>query len=308
MPILSVYEFFQLFPDEPAAYSYSETRRWPNGPECPFCHSTRNSRQRDYRYLRCKDCRSRFSVRTRTVFESSHIPLHKWLYLAYISHTDRSGINSVQLAREIGISQKSAWFMLHRLREACTPDLDSPDFPALSGVVEIDETYIGGKVTNWPNHRRKRYHHTHGPYAKQVVFGMRQRGGPVIAFPVPEVNRKTLFPYILRYVARGSIVFTDEAGVYVPLRDFYSHFSVRHSIRQWVNGPVNTASIETVWNVIKRKYRDHNWWSHKHSHRYINEAVFRLNEGRPDEATLTVVDRMLSGAVGKRLKYRELIE
>ena len=124
--VLSVYEFFQFFPDEVSAYQYTESRRWPDGPECPHCHSTRNSRQRDYRYFRCKDCRQRFSVRTKTVFESSHIPLHKWLYLAYLSHTSRTGTNSLQLYRELGITQKSAWFMLHRLRTAVAPDYDSP--------------------------------------------------------------------------------------------------------------------------------------------------------------------------------------
>ena len=149
-----------------------------------------------------------------------------------------------------------------------------------------------------------------GPYAKQIVFGVRQRNGPVAAFPVLAVNQKTLFPFILRHVARGSTIYTDENPVYIGLRKWYSHLSVVHSKRQWVaregGRDVSTASIESFWNVVKRKYRDHTWWSKKHSPHYIDEAAFRLNHARPETDTFTVLDRIVRGAIGKRLKYREL--
>ena len=148
---ISTYEFFQQFPDERAAVEYMESRRWPNGVTCAYCESPRTSRQKDYRYHQCKDCRKKFTVRVGTIFERSHISLDKWLYAMYLLETARKGISSLQLSKELGITQKATWFMLRRLREAC--DIEAE--PLISQV-EVDETYIGGKEAN--KHEWKKRH------------------------------------------------------------------------------------------------------------------------------------------------------
>ena len=140
---ISTFEFFAKFPNERGALEYFESRRWPDGICCLHCGSERTSRLQECQYHRCKDCRKKFTVRKGTIFEGSHIPLHRWLYAMYRLQTARKGISSLQLSRELGITQKSSWFMLHRLREAC--DIE-PDL--LKGEVEIDETYVGGKEKN----------------------------------------------------------------------------------------------------------------------------------------------------------------
>ena len=299
---LSVYEFFQHFPTEESAYTYYENHRWPDGPVCPSCESQRISRQKDYRYLRCKDCRRKFTVRTNTVFESTHISLDKWLFVAYLMETARKGISSLQLSKELGITQKSAWFMLHRLREACHPDL-----PPLEGQVEIDESYLGGRVSNMTNARRKN-HTGRGPVGKQPILGMRERDGFVVAFPVEDTKMATLEGKILDNVEPGTKVYTDESRSYTNLGYFFDHETVNHSAREFVRGDASTNSIESFWAVLKRSYHGtYHWWSFKHSHRYVNEAAFRLNEGNCRRHTLKRIDSLLEGAQDKRLKYKTLI-
>lgn len=140
---ISTFQLFEMFPDQEAARLYLEGRLWPMGPKCPVCGLGERITVRKAGFYRCNQCKEDFTVRTGTIFERSHIPLHKWLYGMYLMVTARKGISSMQLSKEIGITQKSAWFMLHRLREACGPDLDK-----LRGVIEIDETYIGGVEAN----------------------------------------------------------------------------------------------------------------------------------------------------------------
>lgn len=201
--------------------------------------------------------------------------------------------------------------MLHRLREACAPDFF--EMPSLEGEVEADETVLGGKVVNYSNERLRRYREKYGGRArgsvgKQVIFGMKQRGGLIVAFPVPDATGTTLISHIRSLVAPGTVIFTDESGAYSRLHRHYEHHTVNHSLRQWVKGPATTASVESFWALLKRSYHARVWFSFKHAHRYINEATFRLNYARRDSETLEVVDRILAGAVGKRLRYRELIQ
>lgn len=140
---VSTFQIFQIFPDQESARVYLEKRLWPKGARCPICGLGERITVRKAGYYRCNQCKEDFTVRTGTIFERSHVPLHKWLYAMYLLVTARKGISSMQLSKEIGITQKSAWFVLHRLREACGPDLDK-----LRGIVEIDETYVGGKEGN----------------------------------------------------------------------------------------------------------------------------------------------------------------
>ena len=167
---ISTFELFAMFPDAESARTYLEGRLWPEGPKCPVCGLGERITARKEGFYRCNQCKEDFTVRTGTIFERSHVPLHKWLYAMYLLVTARKGISSMQLAKEIGITQKSAWFVLHRLREACGDDLAK-----LQGIVEIDETYVGGIEAN--KHEHKKLKAGRGAVGKTAVLGMRERGG-----------------------------------------------------------------------------------------------------------------------------------
>src|ERR1019366_68993 len=167
---ISTFQLFSKFPDEPSAIAYLENRLWPNGPVCPKCRKTERVTKRKDGFYSCNACVLKFTVRTATIFERSHVPLHKWLYAMYLLVTSRKGISSLQLGKEIGIRQASAWFLLHRLREACGNDLTM-----LRGIVEVDEVYLGGKEQN--KHMKDRMYGDKGIPSKTAVIGLRERGG-----------------------------------------------------------------------------------------------------------------------------------
>jgi transposase-like protein len=220
---ISTFQLFQLFPDAESARLYLEARLWPNGVRCPICASGERIGVRKGGYYRCNACAEDFTVRTGTVFERSHVPLHKWLYAMYLLVTARKGISSIQLSKEIGITQKSAWFVLHRLREACGDDLTK-----LQGIVEIDETYIGGKEA--AKHEGKKLKAGRGAVGKVAVLGMRERGGKTFAAPVDDVNMDTVHRAIHARVAVGSTLHTDEATAYNGIGGlFFRHDAINHS-------------------------------------------------------------------------------
>src|ERR1700719_4449784 len=205
---ISTFQLFEMFPDQETARTYLEGRLWPNGPRCPVCGLGDRITERAGGFYRCNQCKEDFTVRTRTIFERSHVPLHKWVYAMYLLATARKGISSMQLAREIGITQKSAWFVLHRLREAC----GGRDLKKLAGIIEIDETFIGGKEAN--KHKSKKLHAGRGPVGKTVVLGMRERGGRTVAMPVGGVDLETIQGAIHQHIEPGSTLHTDEGRAY----------------------------------------------------------------------------------------------
>lgn len=299
---ISAYQFFRKFPDEQAAIAHVEGIRWPNGVICPHCDGDRTARQKSYPYHQCKDCRRKFTVRTGTIFERSHIPLDQWLYGMYRLQTARKGVSSLQLSKELGITQKSAWFMLHRLREAC-----GIEAVPMSGEVEVDETYIGGKESN--KHASKKRKAGRGPVGKQAVLGLRNRGGRVKALPIPDTSAATIWQEITRAVEPGSVIYTDEHAAYRQLNGRYQHRTVVHSAKEFVNGKAHTNGIESVWAVMKRGLNGvYHQWSEKHLARYVNEVTFRLNEGNVKRPTMERLNDLIKGAIGKRLTYQELTE
>jgi transposase-like protein len=301
---ISTFELFAMYPDQESARTYLEGRLWPEGPKCPVCGLGERITARAGGFYRCNQCKEDFTVRTGTIFERSHVPLHKWVYAMYLLVTARKGISSMQLAKEIGITQKSAWFVLHRLREACGKDLTK-----LRGLIEIDETYVGGIEAN--KHEHKKLKAGRGTVGKTPVLGMRERGkgGRTKAMKLANTDAQTIQDVIVQNVEVGSTLHTDEHGAYRDMGGlFFSHESVNHSQGEFVRDGVTTNSIESVFAVLKRGLIGvyHNA-SAKHLGRYVDEFAFRLNEGNVARHTLQRLDSFVSGVAGKRLTYKALI-
>lgn len=212
---ISALQLIKMFPDADSGRKYIESRLWPHGAQCPCCESGERVSVRQGGYYRCNVCKKDFTVRTGTIFERSHVPLHKWIYAMYLLVTARKGISSLQLSKQIDITQKSAWFVLQRLREAC-----GDDSTVLKGIVEVDETFGGGKVVN--KRAVKKLYAGHRTVGKVPVVGTRERGSLTIAMPISGADTAPMHRAMHEYVEGGSSLHTSEHGVYKGLTAFSS--------------------------------------------------------------------------------------
>lgn len=303
---LTLSELFELFPDDATAEQWFVERRWPDGVRCPFCGSDNAQDGAAHKSMRfrCRGCRSRFSAHTGTVLADSKVGFRGWAIAIYLVTTSLKGVSSMKLHRDLGVTQKTAWFMLHRIREAWAVSSAEP----MLGPVEADETYVGGKSKNTHAARRREVVAGRGPVGKAPVVGVKDRASNrVVARPVPDTTSETLTEVVSEAAASGATVYTDEARAYKPLASLgYAHAAVAHSAREFVRGDVHTNGIESLWSMFKRGYTGvYHKMSEAHLHRYINEFTGRHNI-RPLDTT-EQMGRVVEGMIGKRLRYTELV-
>jgi transposase-like protein len=294
------------FHDEDRAFAYVEAFVWPNGPTCPHCGGVERISKMGGSATRkglhkCYQCRKQFTLRQGTIFESSHVPLHVWLQAMFLIAGSKKGISSNQLHRTLGVTLKTAWFMAHRIREAMRTG-DLAPFGGEGGVVEVDETFIGHK---------KGVETPRGGFAHKmpVLSLVHREGGQARSFVVEKADRANIIPIVVRNIDRETYVLTDEAThYYKQLRPiFLGHGTVNHSAGEYVRGRIHTNTVEGFFSIFKRGMRGvYQHCAEKHLHRYVAEFDFRYNNrvalGCDDQER---ANRLLSGAVGKRLTYQK---
>ena len=296
---LSLPELVRMFPDDTAAEAWLVDTRWPNGVQCPNCGSWRVQSGTEHKTMpyRCRECRKRFSVRSKTVMAASNLGFQVWLLAIYLLTTGIKGTSSMKLHRDLGVTQKTAWHLSHRIRAMW----QAGDF-LLSGPVEADETYIGGKETN--KHESRKLKLGRGTIGKTPVTGVKDRSTKEVRVQVTQpVNRATVQEFVEDHVSPDAMLYTDESSAYDGLPN---HETVRHSIGEYVQEQAHTNGIESFWSLLKRGYYGtYHKMSDKHLARYIGEFAGRHNARAVD--TIEQMTLMAQGMMGKRLTYQELI-
>ena len=299
---MNIIDIQKHYVSEDSCAAAVEKLRWPDGVRCPICGEIRISRFKSKgktgkvrRLLQCleKTCRYQFTATTGTIFHDSHLPLHKWFLAITLVCNAKKGLSAKQMQRDLGVSYKTAWYLCHRIRNAMQR---SSGGPKLQGIVEVDETYVGGKY----DRRRKR-----NPHEKQPVIGLIERGGMVDAHTIPTPSKTVLTGVVrARVSTKAEMVVTDQYRAYKSLGKDYRHKSINH-LREYVRGNVHTNSIENFWSLFKRGLiGSFHKMSTKHMHRYVNEFTYRFN-GRKNPNIWGDTLRNLLG--GTAMPYRDLV-
>lgn len=269
----SLSELHKAFPDEKACIKYLEKKCWANGVVSPFDPTSKVYHCKSGRYF-CRNTNKYFNVKTGTLFENTKLPLFKWFLAIWFVTSHKKGISSLQLSRDVGVARRTAWFILHKIRECYKQENDIQ----LEGIVEIDETFVGGLNEN--RHWNKKVPKCQGRSYKDKtpVFGMLQRDGKIVAIVVPNTKVQTLQPLILEHVKKGSNLYTDEWNYGRKIDELYNHKQIYHAANNYANGDVTTNRIEGFWSILKRGIIGiYHSISRKHLQRYVNEFTFRYN-------------------------------
>ncbi|MEO7985980.1 MAG: IS1595 family transposase [Gemmatimonadales bacterium] len=301
--------------DERLAVEFMERQRWGDSPACPRCgdlavrQMLAKDGSRSKRFLwKCSGCKQQFTVRVGTIMEDSPIPLRHWCYAFWAACASKKGVSALQIQRQTGLSYKSALFLMHRIRFAMTPDGPAQK---LTGIVEADETYVGGRTPNRSRAERlalraqghKRMPMQHND--KVPVVALVQRGGDVRAMVLPTVNASNVQAVLLAHIDPSARLMTDDSNIYNKVgKPFASHESVKHSLYEYVRGEAHINGAESFFSRLKRQlYGTHQAVSPKHLHRYVAEVAFKHNTRKMEDGERTVA--AIQGADGKRLRYRQ---
>src|ERR1017187_1871318 len=310
-------EAIQHFSDERVCIDAVAKMRWPNGPECPACATKEPYFLKTQKRFKCRECRRQFSVKLGTIFEDSPISLQKWLPAVWLLTNCKNGVSSWEIHRALGVTQKTAWFMLHRIRLGMKSDYGHGPMTKIGGPenkVEVDESFFGGKMRNMHKDKRARYAavtgHPGGVTGKTIVVGLLDREArEVRAKVVPDTKRETLQAEIFKNVKFGSAVYTDNAVPYDNLRWKYIHEVVDHS-QEYVRGQVHTNGLENFWSLFKRHVRGtYVAVEPFHLDRYLDEQMYRYNNRGNKEQPMddyTRFEKVLGQVAHKRLTYAEL--
>ncbi len=298
----------ERFHNEEAARKFLEEIRWPDGPVCPHCGTIgkiyENASKPGVYRCASAECRKDFTVKVGTLFERSHVPVHKWLLATHLLMAGKKGVSAHQLHRMLGVTYKTAWFMAHRIREALRPISSPGPMGGKGRTIEADEAYIGGKEAN--KHKNRRQNVGGGAGGKEPVFALVERGGALHSFHLPTVTARTLRDVLVAQVDRNSFLMTDEhSGYKLVGQEYAGHEAVRHSTGEYVRGDAHTNTVENYFSILKRGITGtYHHVSQQHLKRYLAEFDFRYNE----RMALGITDseraaKALIGIEGKRLTY-----
>ncbi len=294
----SLIQMMDAFPDEQSCIDHLKGILWKNSEYCPYCGHDAIYHFSDNKTHKCAQCRQRFSIKVGTIFEDTKLSLRKWFMAIWLITSHKKGIASTQLAKDLKVTQKTAWFMLHRLRHAArTRSFSRP----LDGYIEADESFFGGKEIN--KHQDKRIRNSQGGKGKTIVFGVMERGGELRTKPIDDI--KDARKEVTFSVKPGATLVTDDHSVYRNMNRRYNHHTVKHSKGEYGRGDAHTNSIEGVWSLFKRQvYGIHHWVSKKHIAMYLGEMTWRYNRRELEDGER--MNEFLTRVPG-RLTYKALI-